>query len=101
MRLRARQENGWGNDVRATRRIFTASASPDSAEPSRALKVLHVLDHFLPISSGYTFRTHYLLESQRRILGVEPVVLVSPQHVFPFQEEESQNGIRVYHTPSS
>ena len=38
-----------------------------------AVKVLHVLDHYLPHHSGYTFRSSNLLEQQRN-LGLSPVV---------------------------
>jgi len=46
------------------------------------MKVLHVLDHYLPYHSGYTFRTSNILE-QQRALGMSPVVLTSPRHDYP------------------
>jgi glycogen synthase len=43
------------------------------------MKVLHVLDHSLPLQSGYAFRSASILEAQRR-LGIELAVLTSPKH---------------------
>ena len=31
------------------------------------LRVLHVLDHSIPLHSGYTFRTRAILREQRRL----------------------------------
>ncbi|MBN2492758.1 MAG: glycosyltransferase, exosortase A system-associated [Planctomycetes bacterium] len=46
------------------------------------MKVLHVLDHYLPYHSGYTFRTTNILAGQRE-LGITPVALTSPRHPYP------------------
>lgn len=46
------------------------------------MKVLHILDHYLPHHSGYTFRSGNILRTQRA-LGIEPVVLTSPRHAYP------------------
>jgi len=43
------------------------------------LRVLHVLDHSIPLHSGYTFRTLSLLREQRK-LGWETHHLTSPKH---------------------
>jgi PEP-CTERM/exosortase A-associated glycosyltransferase len=40
------------------------------------MKILHVLDHSIPLHSGYTFRTKAILE-QQRALGFETVHLTS------------------------
>ena len=42
-----------------------------------ALRILHVLDHSIPLHSGYTFRTLAILREQRR-LGWETFHLTSP-----------------------
>ena len=42
------------------------------------MKVLHVLDHSLPLASGYVYRTESILRFQRA-LGLEPIVLTSPK----------------------
>lgn len=44
-----------------------------------SLRVLHVLDHSIPLHSGYTFRTLSLLREQRK-LGWETHHLTSPKH---------------------
>ena len=46
-----------------------------SRQPTR---VLHVLDHSLPIGSGYSYRSHSIVTSQKR-QGLEPMVLTSPK----------------------
>ena len=43
------------------------------------MKVLHVLDHSLPLHSGYTFRSHNIMK-QQKLRGWQPVVLTSPKH---------------------
>jgi len=43
------------------------------------MKILHILDHSLPLHSGYTFRSRNIFLCQRA-LGMEPVVLTSPKH---------------------
>lgn len=43
------------------------------------MRVLHVLDHSIPLHSGYTFRSLSLLREQRR-LGWETFHLTSPKH---------------------
>ncbi len=44
-----------------------------------SVRVLHVLDHSIPLHSGYTFRTLSLLREQRK-LGWETHHLTSPKH---------------------
>lgn len=41
--------------------------------------ILHILDHSLPLQSGYAFRSQNILRSQCRA-GLYPVVLTSPKH---------------------
>jgi PEP-CTERM/exosortase A-associated glycosyltransferase len=43
------------------------------------IRVLHVLDHSIPLHSGYTFRTRAILREQRK-LGWETFHLTSPKH---------------------
>ena len=43
------------------------------------MKVLHVLDHSIPLQSGYTFRTRAILNEQRA-LGWETVQVTGPKH---------------------
>ncbi|MEJ5349185.1 MAG: TIGR04063 family PEP-CTERM/XrtA system glycosyltransferase [Desulfosoma sp.] len=41
--------------------------------------VLHVLDHSLPVQTGYTYRSRNILRCLRNV-GFEPIVLTSPKH---------------------
>ena len=43
------------------------------------MKILHVLDHSIPLQSGYTFRTRAILNEQRA-LGWQTAQLTSPKH---------------------
>jgi hypothetical protein len=42
------------------------------------MKVLHVLDHSLPVQSGYAFRSAAIIREQRR-MGWETVQLTGPK----------------------
>ncbi len=64
------------------------------------MKVLHVLDHSLPIFSGYSFRSQSILNGQVA-LGLTPVVLTSPKHGSQRDEVEEIDGIRYYRTKIS
>lgn len=61
------------------------------------MKVLHVLDHSLPLFSGYSFRSLSILLEQRA-LGLSPVVLTSPKQGSKQDELEDIDGIRHYRT---
>ncbi|MDP1650471.1 MAG: glycosyltransferase, exosortase A system-associated [Rubrivivax sp.] len=64
-----------------------------------SLRILHVLDHSIPLHSGYTFRTLALLREQRR-LGWETFHLTSPKHAAPGGTEETVDGWHFYRTPA-
>lgn len=64
-----------------------------------SLRVLHVLDHSIPLHSGYTFRTLSLLREQRR-LGWETFHVTSPKHTAPSGPEETVDGWHFYRTPA-
>lgn len=63
-----------------------------------SLRVLHVLDHSIPLHSGYTFRTLAILREQRRI-GWETFHLTSPKHTATQLMEETVDGLHFYRTP--
>ena len=68
-----------------------------------SLRVLHVLDHSIPLQSGYAFRTREIIDEQRR-MGWETFHLTSPKHTAPGAAEEEVDGLRFYRTlrpPSS
>ncbi len=43
------------------------------------LRILHVLDHSLPVRDGYAFRSHAILATQKA-RGWQPYVVTSPKH---------------------
>jgi PEP-CTERM/exosortase A-associated glycosyltransferase len=47
--------------------------------PTSRLKILHVLDHSLPLHSGYAFRTRNIFRAQVN-MGWDPVAITSPEH---------------------
>ena len=57
----------------------TVTEIEDRVATERPIRVLHVLDHSLPLHSGYSFRTHRILQSQRR-RGWIPSAVTSPKH---------------------
>ena len=61
------------------------------------MKVLHVLDHSLPLISGYSIRSDYILRAQRR-LGIDPLAVTSPKHGDCPGELETINGIEYHRT---
>ena len=63
-----------------------------------SLRILHVLDHSIPLHSGYTFRTLSILREQRK-LGWETFHLTSPKHAAPFVPEETVDGWTFHRTP--
>ena len=60
-------------------------------------RVLHVLDHSLPVGSGYSYRSRSIVLAQRQ-LGLEPVVLTSPKQGSPRDGVEVLDGIAHYRT---
>jgi PEP-CTERM/exosortase A-associated glycosyltransferase len=61
------------------------------------MRVLHVLDHSVPMHSGYSFRTLAILREQRR-LGIETLQLTSPKHTAAGPAEEEVDGFRFHRT---
>jgi PEP-CTERM/exosortase A-associated glycosyltransferase len=62
------------------------------------LRILHILDHSLPLHSGYTFRTLSILQEQRRI-GWETFHLTGPKQDSGERLEETVDGWRFFRTP--
>ena len=63
------------------------------------MKILHVLDHSIPLHSGYTFRTLSILREQRK-LGWETVHLTTPKQGPSQAESEEADGLTFYRTSS-
>ena len=64
-----------------------------------SLRILHVLDHSIPLHSGYTFRTAAILREQRK-LGWETFHLTSPKHTALSAPEETVDGLSFFRTPA-
>lgn len=61
------------------------------------MRILHVLDHSIPLQSGYTFRTVSILREQRA-LGWETFHLTSPKQAGCTAAEETVDGWHFYRT---
>ncbi len=62
------------------------------------MRILHILDHSIPLHSGYTFRTRAILE-QQRALGWETCHLTSPKHGDTEALVETVDGFEFHRTP--
>jgi PEP-CTERM/exosortase A-associated glycosyltransferase len=62
------------------------------------MRILHVLDHSLPVQSGYTFRSAAIIREQRR-LGWQTVQLTGPKHGQSAAALEAVDGIDYFRTP--
>lgn len=61
------------------------------------MKILHILDHSIPLHSGYTFRTRAILQAQRE-LGWETFHVTSSKHLGAKAREEEVDGYHFYRT---
>ncbi len=64
------------------------------------MRILHILDHSIPLHSGYTFRTAAILREQRA-LGWETFHLTSEKQVNCDVLEEMSDGLHFYRTPKN
>jgi PEP-CTERM/exosortase A-associated glycosyltransferase len=64
------------------------------------MRVLHILDHSIPLHSGYTFRTRAILREQRA-LGWETFHVTGSKHDSSDMLEETVDGLHFYRTPVS
>jgi len=62
------------------------------------MKILHILDHSIPLHSGYTFRTRAILEQQRK-LGWETVHVTSAKQGASQADIETVDGLTFYRSP--
>jgi len=62
------------------------------------MRILHVLDHGLPLQSGYTFRTRAIVKAQME-KGWEVLCLTSPRHAADGPGPEVVDGITFLRTP--
>jgi PEP-CTERM/exosortase A-associated glycosyltransferase len=62
------------------------------------MRVLHILDHSLPLHSGYAFRTRAIVKAQMA-MGWEVACLTGPRHAGDGPDGEVIDGITFYRTP--
>jgi PEP-CTERM/exosortase A-associated glycosyltransferase len=62
------------------------------------MKILHILDHSLPIHSGYTFRTRAILKSQIE-MGWDVRAVTGPRYNEPAPDPDEQDGLIFQRTP--
>jgi PEP-CTERM/exosortase A-associated glycosyltransferase len=62
------------------------------------MRILHVLDHGLPMHSGYAFRTRAIVKAQLA-RGWEVACLTSPRHAAEGPDPEVVDGITFHRTP--
>lgn len=77
---------------------MNALAAP--AAVTAPLRVLHVLDHSIPLHSGYTFRTRSILQ-QQRALGWETFHLTSPKQGTTKAAHEQVDGLSFFRTTAA
>jgi PEP-CTERM/exosortase A-associated glycosyltransferase len=61
------------------------------------MRILHILDHSLPLQSGYTFRTRAIVKAQLA-RGWEVACLTGPRHAPDGPDPEIVDGITFYRT---
>lgn len=63
------------------------------------MRILHILDHSIPLHSGYTFRTWSILQ-QQKALGWQTFHLTGTKHVWAEQipDEEQVEGLHFFRT---
>ena len=63
-----------------------------------AMRILHVLDHGLPLQSGYTFRTRAILKAQEQ-RGWHVAAVTGPRHGRTQDAVETIDGLTFHRTP--
>ena len=66
---------------------------------SKTMRILHILDHSLPIQSGYAFRSDAILREQAK-LGFEIRAITGPKHDEGNEDREIVNGIEFQRAPA-
>lgn len=63
------------------------------------MRILHLLDHSLPLHSGYSFRTRALVQEQQR-RGWETVQMTTPRHSRSGPNPEQADGLTFFRSDS-
>lgn len=61
------------------------------------MRILHILDHSLPLHSGYTFRSRALIQEQRN-RGWDTVQVTTPRHIRSGPDPETADGLSFHRT---
>ena len=64
------------------------------------MRILHILDHGLPLQSGYTFRTRAILKAQEA-RGWQVAAVTGPRHGVAPDAVESVDGLTFYRTQAT
>jgi PEP-CTERM/exosortase A-associated glycosyltransferase len=64
------------------------------------VRILHILDHSLPLQSGYTFRTRAILKAQQE-MGWDVIGITGSRHVAPGPSVETVDGLTFHRVPAS
>ncbi len=81
------------------RRFYRApvDAALSLAWQTRTMRILHILDHSLPMHSGYTFRTRAIVKAQLA-RGWEVACVTGARHSQTGPDPEEVDGIRFFRT---
>lgn len=69
----------------------------EASSDNNYMKILHILDHSIPLHSGYAFRTLAIVRGQRA-LGWETYHLTGSKHSATAVQEEDVDGLHFYRT---
>jgi PEP-CTERM/exosortase A-associated glycosyltransferase len=61
------------------------------------VRILHILDHSIPLHSGYTFRSRSILKEQQR-RGWDTIHLTTPKHIKDGPDPETVDGLTFHRT---
>jgi PEP-CTERM/exosortase A-associated glycosyltransferase len=64
------------------------------------VRILHILDHSLPLHSGYTFRTRAILKAQQ-VRGWDVVGLTGARHIADGPAIETVDGLTFHRSPAA
>ncbi len=62
------------------------------------MKILHILDHSLPMQDGYAYRSYEIIKFQRKKLGYETIHITSAKQGRTNADIESAEGLEFYRT---
>src|SRR5437764_6527056 len=75
---------------------FSASWKSELASAAMT-RILHILDHSLPLHSGYTFRTRAILKAQQAA-GLDVRSITGLKHIAPGENPECIDGLTFHRT---